>query len=407
MKASLLCLLLIPIFAHGYVAGGGEVELGLSKDKEDHNFGLSVNYGLESKTSNSQSSLLTKIQLGSDEGRSLVATSAHEYQYEQSFIQTEIDNSIQFYYPGLSLNSRFAHSLEFQKESDSPEADSSTNYNNPLSNWAISIGPSFSYDRSKWFAYRTALTVSKAVRGDDNSLEGNATIGLGKRLSPLTDAYFDISNVCTSYGNTTQEDACRNELRLSLSSNRSNADIQLEVGVSEQEDIKTNLYLFRVENQINSYSKINFEIQKSIESITELSNIVSSGDIAFTSAEKESQSIVYVYDWGRKKVEVKARSYQTTVSDITVATKDSSIFYTYQLGSRVCIACDVGVSYEYSDYGDDRNQIIKSIEINKVHGRKLSSSISFRRTQIQSELDTWSVNLLLSYKGLLTKLGKR
>ena len=170
----LLFLLFLPTCAHGYVTGDGGVELGVSGGINSHNYGVSTNYGLNSIEPSFRTSLLSKVQLGSDEGRSLVATAAQEYQYESSFVRTDIDNSIHFIYPGLLWQSRLSHNLEFEQESDTTNSERRTDFSKSTANWSVSTGPSFTYNRGKWLSYTVGLTLSQAFLSDEVRTEKSA-----------------------------------------------------------------------------------------------------------------------------------------------------------------------------------------------------------------------------------------
>jgi len=406
MKNWLLPIILImPAYANSYITGDGGIEIGVSRDKNKHNYGVSTNYSFNNVGLYANTSVLSKAQLGSDEGRSLVATAAHEYQYENSFFRTEINNEFSMFNPGLFWNSKISHDLEFEKINTSSGSESKTNFNDSTSNWSISTGPSFTYDRSRWLSYRAGITISQALLDDEVSSEGGATVGIGKRLSHVTTAYLDASNICTEDDVSSFNELCRNEIRLSIVSERNGVNLRLEYGRSNQKDTSTDLYLLSFEHQPNSYSTIDIGFKKSIDNIAKSNDINNS--LVSSSKIQEEHSLIYKFDWGRSQLEIKARQLDVISANENIKTQDESIYYSYLLGAGNCASCSIESSYEYSEYGGDLYTKIKSIGIMKVHNRRASSTLSFRRTKIKNELDTWSVNLLFSYKGLLTKIGKR
>lgn len=402
-----ITLFFIPLYVDASIQGNGNIDLGVSKDKEYQNFGIAANYNLEASGPNTSTGFSSNLQVGSDEGRSLVATAAHEYQYEQSFIRSEIDNNLRFYHPGLNWRTNFSHSLEFQKKVDESSGRSDTDFDHPETSWSVTTGPSFEYIKSDWLNYRTEVQASKLNASGDESHEGVLSIGIGKSITHTTSSYLDLSKVCTQYGNKTLKDECREEARLSVSVRSIRASLYAEAGVSQQGTATTNVYTLRLHQPINSYSTFSIESTKSIDTISEIDEYDISSTDLFSSAIKEGESITYVYEWGRKQFSLKARQLTTTASNESIKTKDAAAYYGYQLGSRLCFACQVGVSYEYSDYGDDNTQSIRGISLIKNHSRRVSSSISLRETTITNEFNTWSINFLLSIKSLIANLRTR
>lgn len=406
LARSVLFLLLLPVHVSANINGNGNVELGLSKDKNKHNFGMAADYYVGSSGSSSQTGFSSNFQIGSDEGRSLVATAAHEYQYEQSFIRTGLANELHFYHPGLIWNSQLSHSLDFKQSVDGVTEDSDTDFSNSEKTWSITTGPAFEYNRSEWLNYRTQFQASKLNVSGDESTEGNLSFGIGKSITHTSSSYLDVSKVCTKYSDNTLEVDCREEARVSIVVSGSQSTLHAEAGISQQGTTKTNIYTMRLYQPLNSYSTISLESQKSIDTISEFGQFNNSGVLNFSSAIKESDSISYIYEWGRKRFELKARQL-TTTSDESVKTKDAALFYAYQLGSKLCSGCQVGMSYEYSDYGSGVKQSIRSLSLVKSHSRRISSTISFRETAISNEFNTWSINLLLSIKDLVANLRAR
>ena len=411
MRYLVLLSIIISSNALGYATGEGSVDLGISQEDEKKNIGLATNYQLTHSNSWMTTYLHNKTQLGSDRGRSLVATAAHEYQYEQSFIQSEISNLFNFYYPGLTWQNNLSQNIEFDQlevdNLDNEDDTGSTDFSERNINWTLSSGPSFVYERSQWVNVNTSVIFSKANSFDEKSSEQNINIRISKPLTSFTKSEFDFNRICTQYNNSTLNNSCREEITLSFSSEKKFSKFKVNIGLSSQDDVETDLYLVNIDHRINSYSSIQIESQKIIEKISDIDQLEGFESIAFESAVKRTDSMSYVYEWGRKRFEFRVRQQETIGKDYSFYTKDGAAYYAYQLGSNLCKSCKIGLSYEYLKYDERAEQKIKTIALTKNHSSKISSSIGFRRTQIGQDLDAWSINLLLSFKGSITKLGKR
>lgn len=410
MRFLLLILILPSSYGLAYMTGEGSIDLGVSHEEEQQNFGLASTYQFSHSNSWMSTYLYNKTQLGSDKGRSLVATAAHEYQYEQSFVNSELGNEFNFYYPGLSWESHLSQNIEFDQAEDTSLLENNegdfTDFNQRTINWTATTGPSFVYDRSKWVGFRTDIDLSKAKSFDEESTEQSINISITKPITSFTKSAVDLSRICTEYTNPNLEDNCRKELSLSFLSEKKFNKFRMDVGISSQNDVTTDLYLLNIDHRINSYSSMLIESQKLIETISDFDQLSGIETLSFRAAVKKTDSILYVYEWGRKRFEFRIRKQETVGDEYEFFTQDGAMYYSYQLGSSLCRACKIGLSYEYINYDDQEEQSIKNIALIKNHTSKLSSSISFRRTQVE-EVDAWSLNLLLSYKGSVTKLGKR
>ena len=107
---------IISINAFAGFVGGGQSEFGFSQDNEDNNFGLSARYDLTGDISQQQININTQMQLGSKKGRSLVATAAHDYQYENSYIYNDVQHVYKFPFSGVRWNSQVSKKLNFENE---------------------------------------------------------------------------------------------------------------------------------------------------------------------------------------------------------------------------------------------------------------------------------------------------
>lgn len=407
MKHVLLFFLLLPITAHAYVVGSGSLDLGISKEDESENYGMAGGYSLNAAGVNYDLSLNSGLQVGSDRGRSVVATAAHDYQYEQSFVQHYGSHVYRFPSPYVSWLSHFSHRTEFEQESNSTGSDTDTDFENSDVNWTVSVGPRLSFAKGKWLAFETQAFLSRRSKAGEESNELDLWAGVAKSISAFSVISLGAGRVCSKDEAPAAKEECRDEYKGSMETTKKYVNLVLEGGVSKQDSTTTNIYSASLVYELNSAATINLKAFRSVKKISDLTEVELNENLSNQSTIQKGESLNYRYEWGRTSFELKARTYDTEYAGESSETKDAAAFYSYQLSSTTCLSCMVEMGYEYSDYGNDKEQTIESFTIKKNHSRRFSSAISFRKTVVKPEIDLWSVSLLLSYNGLSTKLGMR
>jgi hypothetical protein len=388
------------------IIGSGILNAGVSKDESKENFGLAGSYNLISSGSNFDSLLNSEFQLGSDQGRSLVATSAHEYQYEQSFFQSY--GSLGYVFPISSFrwSNSFIQRTELIEESESILLGGNSGLQESQDSWSISTGPSFLLGRSRWISFRSSGLYTKSSTVGDLSDEFNLSIGLGKSISTFSTLFFDTSRICNEYKAEGIKDVCRDEFTLALETTQKYLEFSLEAGISRQDDIDTSIYSFEASYVLNSSSEFNINLYKASDRLRDLtSNALNRSDFEMITL-RTGASINYRYEWGNTEFEIKGRSVETQFDNNITETSDAAVFYEYHIGSVSCFSCRVELGYEYSEFGSGSNQIINSISLKKNNSKRIISSISFRQTKFD-DVDVWSINFLLTYNGESTFIGPR
>jgi hypothetical protein len=384
-----------------YVVANGRVELGIAQEEQETNFGIGANYKLSSVENNYAYTLNSNMQVGSDEGRSLIATSAHNYQYESSYIKNYVSLNFPISKGYISWGNQFYQSIEFEKDNDEYGAIS-TDYEDNQVSWTFTSGPIFTVKRSKWISYKAGLELSRQYTAGDISSEYQIYTEVNKSLSHISNVTLRHSYVCTE-----KISLCRQSIISSFEIKKKISKLKINFGVSKKVNNDKKIYRFDYVHTLNSTSKFQFLTYQSFDSISNITDIELENSRVAKTSKKNAMSLNYFYEWGRKNIGIKARELKSSDDGITLKSKNSMSYYEYQLGSQLCRACTIGMSYEYANFGNSITKKISGITIKKNNNRHLSSSIIFSRTKLSNSLDLWSLNFLLSYSGSALKMGQR
>ena len=391
------------------IVGQGDFELGVSLDNDKSNIGVGMRYNMSRLSTESISGLNSRMQLGTDEGRSLIATSAHEYQYENSFIDNSLYNDFEFLSPRLTWVSTALHRLDFENIVDEETDRVSTDYSKTDDFWSVSTGPSYSYSKGRWIDFKTTANIAHQYSAPYYLNEATIDATLTKSISKISQASVYSRYLCSEDDIPSSKNSCRRELSIGLNTQSNDLILTADYGVSVETKIRTFIYRFSSSFEINSTSDIDLTIYRAVDSINRERNDFEP-NIGATTAIKEGRNIQYLYEWNRSRLEVNARRLITRSNIITTTSEDASIFYDFQLGSTICLACSLSLNYEYSSFDNNSVQEITSISLNKNNSRRINTAISFRKTERHERTKQdayWSINFLIMYTGIENKISNR
>ena len=407
-RALLFFLIVLANISHGGVVGGGDVTLGLSKDQDVENIGLAGSYRINFLGVNQSAFIGSQFQLGSDRGRSSVATLVHDYQYEQSYLQTHGSLGHQFISPALNWLFYFTNRQEFKNATDEQTNETKTDFGRKDNNWSISTGPSLNIDRNWPINFMARSIISKQKVSDINSEELEISIEANKSITKFTSSALAVLRTCVDYDSPGNEDTCRDELTGIIQSKKKSSEYKIEYGLAEQNDSKTEIYEVTFDYELNTATNISIIAYQSIYNINEATN----STLGFVSSEYNSiqrgESFYYQYDRGRQALDLKYRRIKSTINEAEpIQSKSISAFYSLKTSSRFCRACEITVGHEFSQFesGDELNK--QSLSISKSHSKRISTALSVDHTKQSNDLDVWSISVFLTYTGRLSKLGTR
>ncbi len=395
------------IDAHAATVGSGDVELGISRDNKKTDAGIGMRYTMERVASTHHALLVSKAQIGSDSGRSLVATAAHDYQYPTSFIDNALNHSIRIISPRISWQSQLFHRLDFENtvddNNDNKEDIINTSYKDTEESWSITTGPTVSYGAGEWFNSLLSAEISRAFALTYFTDESLLSFNLKKSLGHISSFSIIIKKICAQTDNPNIDDFCRDELSLGWETNKKDYGFTLEYGQSKEEGVFTDIYSASSYFNLNSSSLLTFTGYRLVDRV----GIKDDFENTTFSAIKTGRAVNYYYERGRTHLELNARRVigeNDIDSDIK---EDLSVFYDYRLSSWLCTACRLSMSLEYSKFDLTFSQKISSIGLKKRNSKHVSSEISFRKTERTDQDTLWSINYLISYSGIITKLSER
>lgn len=399
-------LLTFNLAAEATIVGQGNVEFGVSRDNEESNAGLGMRYNLGRASATNNTRLTSQMQLGSDRGRSLIATAAHEYQYENSFIDNDLYHDFSFYSPRLNWSSSATHRIEFENRVDDETGDISTNYAEGEEVWSITTGPRLSYIKGRWLDFSSSANLSRQYREPYFTNEVQLNAAIAKSVSKISQLSLASSYLCSEDDNPINDQYCRSEASIGINTRAKEASLTADYGFSDDEKTTTNIYSVNGIFLMNSTSSLGITGYRVVDSIAR-----EEADFDFNVASnvsiKEGRNVQYLYEWSRTRLEVNARRLITHINDNSILSEDLSLFYDFQLSSNLCQGCSFSLDYEYSRFNVDAEQKISSVSINKLNSRRFSSAISFRRTERTKRETYWSLNFLIKYTGIASKISNR
>jgi len=407
-----ICLI-IPVFSLALIdvqaatVGSGDVELGISRDNEKTNAGMGMRYTMERSASTHHALLVSKAQIGSDTGRSLVATAAHDYQYPASFIDNALDHSMRVVSPRVSWQSQLSHRLDFDKTTNenigNKEGVINTNYKDTEESWSITTGPTVNYGAGLWFNSLLSAEISRAYALKYFTDESLFSLNLKKSMGHISSLSIITKNICAQTDNPNVDDFCRDELSLGFETNKKNYGFTVEYGQSKENDVFTDIYSVSSFFNLNSSSLLAFTGYRLVDRV----GIKDDFEKNTFSAIKMGRGARFLYERGRTHLELNARRVTSESDNNSAINEDVSVFYDYRLSSWLCTACRLSLSHEYSKFNLTLDQKISSLGLKKRNSKHLSSEISFRKTERTDQETLWSINYLISYSGIVTKLSER
>ena len=408
MKNSLLIIvyILVSFDLQAEVTGRGDLELGVSRDNENTNFGMGMRYNIERNTSLSQTLLASSIQLGSDSGRSLIATAAHEYQYENSFIATDLFHSIRLYSPRVSWRSHVGSLIEFDNTINEGSGEIDTDYTNADESWNFTTGPTFTYEKTGWFNAQLSAEASKQYSNQSYTDETLINAQVGKSITKSSEMVINYNYLCSQTDNIDINKSCRNEVILGLNTNLKNYGYSVEYGKAHDEISETDIYSISGYANLNSTSVFSLSAYRLIDRIGLAEDVLDSNKTT-TFTIRRGRLANYYYQAGRTELEVRLRRLITEAEIENIYSDDAAIYYDLKLSSLMCSACRFSSSYEYTRFENANDQNIISLGITKNNSERVSSQVSFRRTQRTDQDIIWSINFLVSFRGTATRLANR
>lgn len=406
MKLFWLFLLLIPIKTNADIIGQGSGELGISRDEDVTNAGLGMRYKFLRSSVNTGSEFNSRMQLGSDRGRSLVATAAHQYQYENSFIDNDLYHRLNFINPRFNWITAASHSIDFDNKVKETSGEITTNYSSREESWSITTGPSFNYTKGRWFDFWTRANVSRQYKQPTFTDETDLNLGFAKSINKLSQLTFSTSQLCRQDDNSATEDSCRNEVNLGVDTLAKNYSFALEYGASFEDQSKTDVYSLSGNFDLNSRSSLSLSAYRVVDSIANQEAGFENETSSITGI-KEGRNTQYLYEWSRNRLELNARRLLSKSDNNQSISEDLSIYYDFQLSFVLCSACALSTTYEYSRFDYEREQKISSIGLSKRNSKKINTTLSFRRTERSEQETYWSINFLISYTGIASKISDR
>jgi len=395
---------LFPNIGNATVIGSGIVGLSVSAEKNQENFGVSGSYDLNTAGPRLETKFYSQFQLGTNLGRTKEAVAEHDYLYEQSFIETR--GGFVYFFPVSSIKWKSGYNSKTEFIQDE-EFDSSlkSNFDETQNSWSFTTGPSLILNKNNGFVFEVGTNWSYMASLDETITEKQYNIDLQRKITPITQLGINASKVCSEFGVATENNMCRVQHNLVFSSKKKTIDLRLEAGISSDGNTSTDIYSGSVNYLLNRNSEINLATAKSIsailsneESIFEVNDTILSTLIA-------TNSLEYSHGAGPRNFSIEIIEQNLIIGSNNTTTLVGSVELSHPLYSKLCLYCVLSLNYDYANYNNEKLKKIHSITLTKRHSRKLSSSINFSRTWIESELDVWSIGLSLTYNGQKTKQG--
>jgi len=399
-----LLLLLLSRICDAFVLGVGAVELSVSVEKEKHNLGIAGAYDFNSASPSLKMQSSTYFQFGTNLGRSAEDLDEHAYLYEQSYLETS--GEFDYFFPSKSIkwHNGYNSKADFvQAEEVNSTIDS--NFNDIENTWSVTTGPSLTINRNDGFLIEASVNLSYLDSIDEATTEYNYDIGVLNSITPISQLGMNSRRVCSKYEVNTDNNACRIQYNIIFSTKRKNLDIKVETGTSDDGKTSTDIYSGTLDYAMNRYSGVSILSTRSISTILNNEGLIFKTSDQALSSLISTKSIEYSYKLGGRDLSISFME-QSLISGLD--SKDSEVLRlnsNQRLHSKLCTYCVLSLNYDYSNFNDERYKHISSIELTKINSRNLSTSINFSQTRIKSELDVWSVGMLVTYSGRQAKLG--
>jgi hypothetical protein len=392
---------------NAYISGVGSVELGLSAEKQKTTMGMIGDYALTSTGSNLSSNINSEFKLGANLGvdSNDKSTTESNYQYDESLLGVRGEFDYQFDHRSVRWHNNFETEIAFSDENDQVNFD----IDHEKKGWSVTTGPSLIIGKRSNLGLEAEILMSYQSALDTKTSENISNFTLSKSFSPRTLVEANGKNVCTrNLKNESQEqENCRKEYNIMWQKIGQYSEVSLSRGISNIDTRDIELYSISFRYDLNSYSNLSLFNSRSIDTIAEQENIILETITAVSLRVINTRSINFSLGLGRSKVDL--GFIDQAIDDDLSLTKSSiaSARITYPIEFRLCSLCNLNAVYKHSNFNQDRIQKVTTISVIKYNTRQLSTAIKVSRSIVENEFEVWSLNLSISYNGLLEKVGGR
>jgi hypothetical protein len=404
-KNVIYVLLLISSISNASISGGGSAELGLSVEEQKTTMGLAGDYDLSSNGSQLTTHINSEFQLGANLGVSTAdeAITESNYQYEQSLIRLNGEIDYQFDHRSVDWHNAFDTEILFPQENENVNWD----LGDAEKTWSITSGPSLMFGKQTSLAMTVEVLMSYRSELELDSAEESYNVTISKSLSPLTVVDMNGKNICTHNQDPESQNPCRKEYNVRLLKTNTHSELLLERGITTIDSSDVNLYSVSFNYDMNSYSQLALLNSRSVDTIADQENIILGTINGVSQRIISTRSINYSIDEGRMRIDLGFVSQKVDVELVSTNSSIKSARMAYPLDARLCSLCNLNVGYEYSNFNEERIQKLSTLSLVKFNTRQLSTALKFSHSTVESEFDVWSMNLSISYNGLLEKMGGR
>jgi hypothetical protein len=404
-KNVIYVLLLISNISNAYMSGDGSAELGLSVEKQKTTMGLAGDYDLSSSGSQLTTHINSEFKLGANLGvsRADEAITESNYQYEQSLIRFNGEIDYQFDHRSVDWHNAFNTEILFPQENENVNWD----INDAEKTWSVTSGPSLMLGKQTSLAMTVEVLMSYRSELELDSAEESYNLTISKLLSPLTVVDMNGKNVCTHNQGQESQIPCRKEYNVRLLKTNKHSELLLERGITTIDSSDVNLYLVSFNYDMNSYSHLAFLHRRSVDTIADQENIILGNINGVSQRVISTRSINYSIDEGQVRIDLGFVTQKVFVESDSTNSSITSARMAYPMDARLCSLCNLNVGYEHSNFNEERIQKVTTLSVVKYNTRQVSTALKFSRSTVENEFDVWSMNLSISYNGLLEKMGAR
>ncbi|MFT7110193.1 MAG: hypothetical protein ACI843_001861 [Psychrobacter glaciei] len=391
---------------NAYMSGVGSVELGLSAENEKTTMGMIGDYALTSIGSNLSSNINSEFKLGADLGvdSNNKSTTESNYPYDKSLIGISGEFDYQFDHRSVRWHNNFETEIVFREENDQVTLDIDHE-----KSWSVTTGPSLMIGkRSNLQLEAEILTSYQSALGTKTS-ENISNLTMLKSLSPRTLVEVNGKNVCIRNleNESPEPENCRKEYNVMWQKISQHSELSLLRGISNIDTRDIQLYSISFRYDMNSYLNLSLRNSRSIDTIAEQENIILETITAVSLRVINTRSINFSLDLGRSKVDL--GYIDQAIDDELSLTKSSitSARIAYPIEFKLCSLCNLNAAYEHSNFNQVKIQKLTTLSVIKYNTRQLSTAIKVSQSIVENEFEVWSLNLSISYNGLLEKVGSR
>jgi len=384
--------------------GEGALELSASAEKEKHNLGLAGSYDLNSSTPRLDMQFNSQFQFGTNLGRSEEELNEHAYLYEQSYVETSGKLDYIFSAASIKWHNGYTSKTDFV-ESEELNSTRSSNFSEVDNTWSVNTGPSLIINRNNSFLIEASVNLAYMDSIDEITSEFNSRVSFLKSITPISQLGINSSRVCSEYEVASENNTCRKQYNIFFSTNKRSFDFKMEAGLSDDGKTLTDIYSGTIDYEMNRSSGISLLSTRSVSTILNSDDLIFKVDDDTLSSLVSTKSIEYSYKLGGRGLSIRFIEQSLIYGSNST---DSELIY-FDINQKVypnlCLNCLMSLNYDYSNFNDERYKHISTIALTKINSRSLSTSINFSKTRIKSELDVWSIGVLVKYNGRKTRLG--